>query len=69
MTATVSPCINVCRMEGNICVGCLRTLDEIAGWSRMSDREKQSVLACVEQRKAAAGTADFQSGECGIKTD
>jgi len=31
-----SPCINVCRMsqETALCEGCLRTLDEIAAWSR-----------------------------------
>ncbi|MDO8347328.1 MAG: DUF1289 domain-containing protein [Rugosibacter sp.] len=63
MTAMVSPCINVCRMEGNICVGCLRTLDEIAGWSQFPDSEKRSVLARLEQRKAAAGMIDFQPGE------
>lgn len=69
MTTIVSPCINVCRMEGDVCVGCLRTLNEIAGWSRMPDSEKQGVLARVEQRKAAAGTASFHPGEYGRKAN
>jgi predicted Fe-S protein YdhL (DUF1289 family) len=68
MTAAVSPCINVCRMEGDICIGCLRTLNEIAGWSRMSGDEKQSVLARVEQRKAAAGTVHIHPVGYGRKT-
>ena len=25
----MSPCIGVCKMEGNRCIGCLRTLEEI----------------------------------------
>lgn len=42
-----SPCINVCRMEGQLCLGCYRTLDEISGWSQMSRVEKQQVLQAV----------------------
>jgi hypothetical protein len=52
-----SPCINVCRMEGDVCMGCLRTLDEIARWREMSDHEKCAVLAAIEQRKPAAAPA------------
>jgi predicted Fe-S protein YdhL (DUF1289 family) len=34
-----SPCINICRMDApsGWCEGCLRTLDEIAAWGRMSE--------------------------------
>jgi predicted Fe-S protein YdhL (DUF1289 family) len=34
-----------------LCRGCYRTLDEIARWSVMSDREKTAVVAQLEQRK------------------
>ncbi|MDO9217322.1 MAG: DUF1289 domain-containing protein, partial [Lacisediminimonas sp.] len=29
-----SPCIDICRMEQHtgLCVGCLRTIDEITAW-------------------------------------
>lgn len=53
MTAINSPCVNVCRMQGNLCLGCYRTLDEIAGWSQMSDAEKQQVLNKVAGRSAS----------------
>ena len=35
-----SPCIKVCQMDPvrGVCIGCCRTLDEIARWSAMSDR-------------------------------
>lgn len=44
-----SPCISVCKLESDpsgveICKGCLRTLDEIVRWSRMTADEKQQVL-------------------------
>ncbi|MBN8847055.1 MAG: DUF1289 domain-containing protein [Sphingomonas sp.] len=37
-----------------LCYGCHRTIDEIAGWSAMSDAEKRAVLARVEAREAAS---------------
>ena len=47
-----SPCISVCRMDaqGELCVGCLRTLDEVAAWGRMGDADKREVWALVAQR-------------------
>ena len=52
MTAINSPCVNVCRMQGTLCLGCYRTLNEIALWSQMSDAEKQQVLSQVAERSA-----------------
>jgi hypothetical protein len=49
-----SPCIKVCVLDAqNLCVGCLRTLDEIAGWEAMSRTERIAVLGRVERRAAA----------------
>ena len=49
-----SPCINVCRMDAKsgLCEGCLRTLDEIAGWAAAPDERKVLILAAVAQRRA-----------------
>jgi len=35
-----------------LCDGCLRTLDEIAAWSGLSDEEKRAVLARLPARRA-----------------
>jgi predicted Fe-S protein YdhL (DUF1289 family) len=37
--------------EGRYCLGCQRTLDEIARWSEMTDRERERVLAQLPARK------------------
>ncbi len=52
-TPPASPCINVCQMDAPTgwCAGCLRTLDEIAGWSRMGDAAKAEVLALLPARE------------------
>lgn len=40
-----SPCQSVCRMDPDTgwCEGCLRTLDEIAAWSRLGDEDRRGV--------------------------
>lgn len=54
-----SPCISVCTMEfsSGLCRGCLRTLDEIADWSTMSDADKRAVWARIEARANVQGAA------------
>jgi predicted Fe-S protein YdhL (DUF1289 family) len=49
----VSPCVSICRMEGALCVGCFRTIDEIAQWSGAAERDKLAILAAVEKRREA----------------
>lgn len=50
----LSPCISVCRMDASTgwCEGCLRTLDEIAGWSLFDDDAKRAVWDAIEVRHA-----------------
>lgn len=47
-----SPCISVCRMDasGELCLGCLRSLDEIAAWGRMGDEDKREVWVLITKR-------------------
>ena len=51
-----SPCIDVCRMNASTgwCEGCLRSLDEIAAWSTLTDDGKRAVLAHLPERRARA---------------
>ena len=50
-----SPCRNICVMHGpsGLCVGCGRTLDEIAAWSVLDDAAKRAVWTQLPQRMAA----------------
>ncbi|HEX3603451.1 MAG TPA: DUF1289 domain-containing protein [Steroidobacteraceae bacterium] len=51
-----SPCVNVCRLdaEGATCVGCRRTLGEIAEWSSASEARRREILAAVKLRTLRA---------------
>jgi hypothetical protein len=43
----------VCRLnEHNVCVGCKRTIDEIARWSSMTAAEQWRVVNELPKRRA-----------------
>lgn len=53
MSMIESPCINICVIDRreDLCVGCYRSLDEIATWGAMSSAERQAVMARLPNRK------------------
>jgi predicted Fe-S protein YdhL (DUF1289 family) len=56
MTRVSSPCIRVCMIdpETGLCEGCGRTRDEIAGWYRMSEEDRQRIMAELPERMREA---------------
>jgi len=48
-----SPCIKVCVIhpQERLCTGCLRTIDEIAAWGRLSPDERRAIMAELPSRK------------------
>jgi len=49
-----SPCIKICVVHpaARICTGCLRTIDEIAQWSQMSNEDRAELLTQLPEREA-----------------
>ena len=47
-----SPCIKVCTLEGNICIGCFRTIEQITKWGTYTDKEKRKVIKESKIRKS-----------------
>jgi predicted Fe-S protein YdhL (DUF1289 family) len=47
-----SPCVNTCKIDPNtnLCVGCKRTLEEIANWLQYTAEQKQEVLTKLTTR-------------------
>ena len=47
-----SPCIKICVIhpEERICVGCYRSIEEIATWSRLSPAERRAIMADLPAR-------------------
>jgi predicted Fe-S protein YdhL (DUF1289 family) len=48
-----SPCVKICLIhpEARLCVGCYRSGDEIARWSRMDPDERRSIMDALPARK------------------
>ncbi|MDY0054892.1 DUF1289 domain-containing protein [Methyloversatilis discipulorum] len=49
-----SPCTGVCTLDRQlgICVGCLRTRDEIACWGSTTDEVRLQILERILEREA-----------------
>jgi hypothetical protein len=54
-----SPCIAVCMIDpdSSICLGCGRTLPEIARWHRLDSAGRLAIMASLPARMAEAGLA------------
>ena len=48
-----SPCIKVCVIhpESRLCTGCLRSIDEITIWSKLSPEARRAVMAELPARQ------------------
>lgn len=63
-----SPCTNVCRIDAGSgwCVGCGRTIAEIAGWSAADDAQRRRIVAALPGRRAViAAPASTPAGGAG----
>lgn len=49
-----TPCIKICQIDphSRLCLGCWRTLDEIAAWGAMPESQRLAVMASLPDRKA-----------------
>ena len=47
-----SPCVKICLIHPTerLCTGCLRTIDEISAWSRLSDEDRSRIMAELPAR-------------------
>nr|WP_283165259.1 DUF1289 domain-containing protein [Shewanella litorisediminis] len=49
-----SPCVARCGLnDDDYCMGCLRHIDEIVGWSQASEERKLEILASLPARRKA----------------
>jgi uncharacterized protein len=65
--AISTPCVKVCVVDpvSALCVGCGRTVAEIAGWGAMSEPERLAVMAGLEQRLIAMRSRTARAGRAG----
>jgi predicted Fe-S protein YdhL (DUF1289 family) len=63
MSSQIStPCIQVCKLNAHQeCIGCGRSLEEIAQWQQYSEPTRQAIMKRLEARKQKAGREDTQT--------
>lgn len=49
----LSPCVKICAVDGasGLCIGCFRTLSEIAAWSGLDPGERARIMAELPARR------------------
>ena len=49
-----SPCVKICVIhpESRLCTGCLRSIDEITAWSKMTPEARRTVMDMLPERKS-----------------
>jgi predicted Fe-S protein YdhL (DUF1289 family) len=49
-----TPCVKVCIVDGEsgLCLGCFRTLGEVARWSALDDAERGAIMAALPSRRS-----------------
>ena len=55
-----SPCVGVCQLDrvSKLCLGCLRTADEIAMWRDAGGEVRRSILERVRKRRESATSSE-----------
>lgn len=50
-----TPCVKICTLDAQrrLCLGCGRTVDEIARWGGMTAAERRRVMEQLPERRAA----------------
>ena len=56
MSEIPSPCVAVCQIDraNGYCLGCWRTIEEIAGWSGFDEESRLRIIAELHGRRGAA---------------
>lgn len=60
-----SPCNSICRIDEATgwCLGCARTLPEIAAWAGLDDVSKRQVWALLPERQRTLGPRFLGRGQ------
>jgi predicted Fe-S protein YdhL (DUF1289 family) len=60
-----TPCIKLCAIDPKtgFCMGCGRTLDEIAHWTNLSEDRRRSIMAVLARRRGSAGARQLEGAK------
>ncbi len=59
-----TPCVKICVVDpvSALCIGCGRSVEEIAGWTELSEPDRLAVMAGLEARLVAMRARGARAG-------
>ena len=65
--APTTPCVKICVVDplSSLCIGCGRTVAEIALWPEMGEAERRAIMIDLPQRLSAARSRGMREGRVG----
>ena len=62
--AIATPCVKVCIVDGEsgLCLGCFRTLPEIAGWASFTPEARERVMTELAGRRGRIASEKLGAG-------
>ncbi|MBS0246304.1 MAG: DUF1289 domain-containing protein [Proteobacteria bacterium] len=59
-----TPCVKICTLDAGrrLCLGCGRTVEEIAQWSVLSTAQRRRIMEALAERLATFKTSQKRAG-------
>jgi len=46
-----SPCVKICKLIDNVCIGCYRTTKEITMWKKYTDEQREKIIKEIQSNR------------------
>lgn len=46
----ITPCVRICKLSDDVCIGCKRTTEEISNWFWYEDKQKLEIMEQLKDR-------------------
>lgn len=55
---TASPCVSICKLDPKtqVCIGCGRTIMEIAAWPQLEERERRAIIERLQRSRQSVAS-------------
>ena len=45
-----SPCVHVCKLKNDVCIGCGRTSYQISNWSKFRSKKRDQIMLQLKEK-------------------
>ena len=48
-----SPCVHICKLKNDVCIGCGRTSYQISNWSKFRSKKRDQIMEQLKSKNYA----------------